>query len=81
MSRQLFVNNFTGFTGAPKRSVSKGMRNRFPTDMGKLESSVLELKDFDGVLAIRKENGLSKNFIEMGKTTTTEGRDFLTAFE
>ena len=81
MSRQLFVNNFSDYTGAPKRSVTKGMRNSFPTDMGKLESSVLELHGFKKVLAKRASNGLPEHFIVMGKTTTTEGRDFITAFE
>ena len=81
MSRQLFRNDFSSFSGGPKKPVSKSMMKNFPTDMERLERSAWTINMLEPIIANRINSGLSEHFIIYGKTTKTEGKDFLTALE
>ena len=81
MSRQLFRNDFSSFSGGPKKTVSKSMVKNFPTDMERLERSTWNINNMESIIAGRINSGLSEHFIIYGKTTKTKGKDFLTALE
>ena len=81
MSRQLFRNDFSSFSGGPKKPVSKSMVKNFPTDMERLERSSWTINALEPIIADRISAGLSEHFIIYGKTTKTKGKEFLTALE
>ena len=52
MSRQLFRNDISSYSGGPKKTVSKSMVKNFPTDMEKLERSTWTIYNMDATIVM-----------------------------